>query len=155
VAANGNGSALSNAEKRKLAQRMRSKGATFAQISGTLGISPQAARRACDPTIIARQGARARASQARAKASTAAVRRDLEEQIACDRSRDARQSVLAVRWEACEQAGGALHADEPDARLALRGALIDLSAVALLLAEELPLDQGFAEATEGTEPVAA
>jgi hypothetical protein len=67
-----------------------------------------------------------------------AVRRDVELQRVHDRNYDSHQNVLLARMRAVLAAQGALAAREHDAPYALRQALVDLAAIAELVADELP-----------------
>jgi hypothetical protein len=69
---------------------------------------------------------------------SARVRGDVELQQVHDRNYDSRQDTLLARMRAVLSAQGALAAGEQGAPYALRQALVDLAAIAELVADELP-----------------
>jgi hypothetical protein len=67
-----------------------------------------------------------------------AARRDVELQQVHDRNYDSRQDTLLARMRAVVSAQGAVAAGEHDAAYVLRQALVDLAAIAELVADDLP-----------------
>ena len=71
-----------------------------------------------------------------------AARRDVQLQQLHDRNYDSHQDVLLARMRAVVGAQEALAAREHDAAYALRQALVDLAAIAELVADALPAPTG-------------
>jgi hypothetical protein len=73
-----------------------------------------------------------------ARAAPSSARRDVEQQLVHDRNRGGHQAALRARMAAVLGAEAALVAKEEGAAYALRQSLVDLAAIAELIAGELP-----------------